>query len=96
MAMHFGAVPVTVSANGSDTARARERMGRVMKLEDGMARAMLPGKDSAMLPERVPSAPVTRLEAVVSVLDTARETVLDKDSVTQPGMVPVKVLCLHG
>lgn len=45
MAMCFGAVLVTVSANGSGMARARVRMGPVTQLGGGMVLAMLPGKD---------------------------------------------------
>lgn len=44
MAMCFGAVPVTVSANGSGTARARVRMERVTQLGGDMVLAMRRGK----------------------------------------------------
>ena len=85
MAMCFGAVPVTVSANGGGRARETVRMEQVMQLGGGMVLAMLPGgKATVMLPGRVLSVPVTRLEAAVSVLDTELVRMLGRDSATQP------------
>lgn len=83
MAMCFGAVPVTVSANGGGMARERARMGRATKLGGGMVLAMLPCTATAMRPGRVLSVLVTRLEAAVSVPDTEPERVLGRDSATQ-------------